>query len=137
MPSRCMLMMVLIILMFLLFPEVAHAEPITILGVTITLSFVLKVLGVVVLIIIIILIFDYFSSFITSLIGSPCGLVKRILAPDVCIGNCDTPGQTCNETASKPYMVFWTQASACTCGVPPAGGGGGSGTSEEPSAEDS
>ncbi|MDT8376345.1 MAG: hypothetical protein RQ867_06325 [Mariprofundaceae bacterium] len=125
MVSRCMLM-----LASLLIPEAASAEPVTIFGVTITFVLVLKVLAVVVVIIILILIFDYAGSFFHTLFKKPCKLLKRTLAPNICAGECTTPGQTCNETEQESYMIFWKQAKSCACGLPPAGEG--SGSSEKP-----
>jgi hypothetical protein len=40
-----------------------------------------------------------------------CTLVDHIVLPDNCI--CSVAGRTCTATATRPYLIFWTQASAC------------------------
>jgi hypothetical protein len=40
-----------------------------------------------------------------------CTLVRHIVLPDNCV--CSTAGRSCTPTATRPYLVFWTQAAAC------------------------
>jgi hypothetical protein len=40
-----------------------------------------------------------------------CTLVRHIVLPDNCV--CSVAGRTCTPTATRPYLIFWTQASAC------------------------
>jgi hypothetical protein len=40
-----------------------------------------------------------------------CTLVHHIVLPDNCV--CSVAGKTCTPTATRPYLIFFTQAAAC------------------------
>ena len=40
-----------------------------------------------------------------------CSLVRHIVLPDNCV--CSVAGRSCTPTATRPYLIFWTQAAEC------------------------
>jgi hypothetical protein len=40
-----------------------------------------------------------------------CTLVDHIVLPDNCV--CSVAGRTCTATATRPYLFFFTEATAC------------------------
>lgn len=79
------------------------------------------------------LIVDLIRTFLARANG-PCRLMRRLILPDRCVGDCPKLGQRmpfCAETRSRPYGPFGplTQAADCACALPvgPGGGGGAGG----------
>jgi hypothetical protein len=57
------------------------------------------------------------ATIVVDVISTPtpitgqCLLARRILLPDICVNNCSS-GFDCTR-ATRPYLVFFTQAASC------------------------
>jgi len=46
-----------------------------------------------------------------------CTLATRIVLPDICVNSCPSSGVDVCTVATRPYAVFFTQASKCADAV--------------------
>jgi len=69
------------------------------------------VVGCIVIVAIIVLIIVDASSKPPPAPQETCTLVHHIVLPDNCV--CSVAGKTCTPTATRPYLIFFTQAAAC------------------------